>query len=296
VVSDYHNHNLIVQVNYISTPDRIYFMHQRSGTPTVREKVAFYLNDTTTFAGRFIDLFIISLNLFTVLVFITESYFHDVNPGIFWTIEVATVTVFVVEYVLRFWVAEKKMKHVFSVYSIIDLVAIIPTFITFLDLRFVRIFRVFRIFRFMRFVDTGAFLSDDAKMHEIRIMKIVFTIVSIIFVSSSFIYEAEVAENPDINDLGSAIYFSIVTLTTVGFGDIVPVTPAGRFVTVLMILVSIALIPWQLGMLIKEFMSSASEKRIVTCKRCGLRQHDPDATHCKHCGSIIYHETDGEPG
>ena len=267
-------------------------MRKRSGTLTVREKVAFYLNDTTTSAGRFIDLFIISLNLFTVLVFITESYFHDRDPGLFWTIEVATVTIFVVEYVLRFWVAEKKMKHVFSVYSIIDLVAIIPTFITFLDLRFVRIFRVFRIFRFMRFVDTGAFLSEDAKMHEIRIIRIIFTVVSIIFVFSSFIYAAEMVENPNINDLGSAVYFSIVTLTTVGLGDIVPVTPIGRFVTVLMILVSIALVPWQLGLLIKEFILLNSRKQIVTCRKCGFRHHDLDATYCKHCGSIIYHETD----
>ncbi|MEA1943916.1 MAG: ion transporter [Euryarchaeota archaeon] len=267
-------------------------MHLQNGT--IKENVAFYLHDTTTFTGRFIDLFIICLNLFTVLVFIIESYFHDTNPGLFWTVEVATVSIFILEYVSRFWVAEKKIKHVLGVYSIIDLVAIIPTFITFLDLRFVRIFRVFRIFRFMRFVDTGAFISEDMKLHEIRIMKIIFTIVSIIFVFSSFIYEAERIENPDINDLGSAMYFSIVTLTTVGFGDIVPVTPLGRFATVLMILVSIALIPWQLGLLIKEFMLSTSKKRIITCEKCGLRQHDIDATHCKHCGSIIYHETDGE--
>ena len=265
-------------------------MHPRHGT--IKETVAFYLHDTTTFTGKFIDLFIISLNLFTVLVFITESYFHDSNPGLFWDIEVVTVSIFILEYISRFWVAENKVKHVLGIYSIIDLVAIIPTFITFLDLRFVRIFRVFRIFRFMRFVDTGAFLSEDAKMHEIRIMKIIFTIVSIVFVSSSFIYEAERVENPDINDLGSAVYFSIVTLTTVGFGDIVPVTPIGRFATVLMILVSIAFVPWQLGLLIKEFMLSTSKKRIITCQKCGFRHHDIDATYCKHCGSIIYHETD----
>nr|QNO48062.1 hypothetical protein DFIJPJLC_00005 [Methanosarcinales archaeon ANME-2c ERB4]QNO48651.1 hypothetical protein LENKHJGJ_00022 [Methanosarcinales archaeon ANME-2c ERB4] len=267
-----------------------------SGRGTTKEKVAFYLHDTTTSEGRFIDLSIICLNLFTVLVFIVESYFHNANPGIFWDIEVVTVSIFVLEYVLRLWVAEKKVQHVFEIYSIIDLVAIIPTFITFLDLRFVRIFRVFRIFRFMRFVDTGAFLAEDAKMHDIRIIKIIFTIVSIIFVSSSFIYAAEQADNPKINDLGSAMYFSIVTLTTVGFGDVVPVTPLGRLITVLMILVSIAIVPWQLGLLIKEFMFSVSGKRVVACEKCGLMHHDADATHCKHCGSIIYHETDGKLG
>jgi len=265
-------------------------MHPRHGT--IKETVAFYLHDATTPTGKFIDLFIIFLNLFTVLVFIIESYFHDTHPHIFWDIEVITVSIFILEYILRFWVAEKKVKHVLGIYSVIDLVAIIPTFITFLDLRFVRIFRVFRIFRFMRFVDTGAFLSEDVKLHEIRIVKIIFTVVSIIFVSSSFIYAAEMVENPNINDLGSAVYFSIVTLTTVGLGDIVPVTPIGRLVTVLTILVSIALVPWQLGLLIKEFMLLNPKKQIVTCQKCGFRHHDLDATYCKHCGSIIYHETD----
>ena len=75
-------------------------MHPRYGT--IKERVAFYLHDTTTFTGRFIDLFIISLNLFTVLVFIIESYFHDANPDIFWTVEVATVSIFILEYVSRF--------------------------------------------------------------------------------------------------------------------------------------------------------------------------------------------------
>ena len=261
---------------------------------TLKEKVSFYLNDTTTLSGQLIDLFIILLNLFTVLVFVVESYFHSVNPSLFWTIEIVTVSIFIVEYALRFWAADRKIRHMLGFYSIVDLVAIIPTFIVFMDLRFIRILRVFRIFRFIRFIDTGAFLSKDMKIHEIRILRIIFTIISIIFVFSSFIYEAERFANPEIIDLGSAMYFSIVTLTTVGFGDIVPVTTLGRFMTVLMILVSIAFIPWQLGMLIKEVMFSAAHKRYITCRKCGLKQHDADATHCKHCGSIIYHETPGD--
>ncbi len=261
---------------------------------TLKDKTAFYLHDTTTFLGKSIDLFIIALNLFTVCIFILETYFHSVYPGLFWTIEIVTVSIFILEYILRFWVAKHKINHIFHFYSIIDLIAIIPTFITFLDLRFIRIFRVFRIFRFMRFIDTGAFLTREAKLHDLRILKIIFTIASIIFIFSSFIYEAERLTNPDISDLGSAMYFSVVTLATVGFGDIVPITPLGKIITVLMILVSIALIPWQLGLLIKEFMFSHAKKRIIICKKCGLRQHDFDATHCKHCGSIIYHENDGE--
>ncbi|MBW6452138.1 MAG: ion transporter [DPANN group archaeon] len=261
---------------------------------TFKEIIAFYFNDTTTFLGRFLDLFLIFLNLFTVVIFVIESYFYQLNLSIFWTIEVITVSIFILEYLLRYWVAEKKISHIFNIYSIIDLIAIIPTFVIFFDLRFIRILRVFRIFRFMRYVDTGAFLSNVQKMRNIRIVKIIFTITSIIFLFSSFIYEAEHITNPDINDIGTAVYFSIVTLTTVGFGDIVPITPMGRVMTVLMILVSIALIPWQLGLLVKEVIFSIKNKRFALCRKCGLNQHDMDATHCKHCGHVIYQENSGD--
>ncbi|NOQ55637.1 MAG: ion transporter [Nanohaloarchaea archaeon] len=265
-------------------------MHRK----TIKETVRFYLTDQTTKLGKAVDIFIIFLNLFTVGVFIVEAYLHDTNPAFFWNIEVATVSIFIFEYILRFWAANKKLKHITDIYSIIDIIAIIPTFITFIDLRFIRVFRVFRIFRFMRFINIGIFISKDAKMHDIRILRIIFTIISIIFIFSSFIYEVEVDANPDIETLGSAIYFSIVTLSTVGFGDIVPVTVAGKLMTVLMILVSIALIPWQLGLLIKEFIFADKKKRHITCKKCGLLQHDCDAIHCKHCGTIIYRENEGD--
>ena len=120
-------------------------------------------------------------------VFVLNSYFHSKYLDLFRCIEIAMVSIFILEYALRLWIADYKIRHVFHFYSIVDLVAIIPTFITFLDFRFIRIIRVFRIFRFMRFIDTGTFLTKEAKLHDVRILKIVFTLVLIIFVFSSFI-------------------------------------------------------------------------------------------------------------
>jgi voltage-gated potassium channel len=259
---------------------------------TLKGKIRLYLNDETTKIGRIAEFFIVSLNIFTIFAFILESYYYKAAPSLFWTIEIITVSIFIIEYLLRYWVAEKKIKHLTNIYSIIDLIAIIPTFIPFIDLRFVRVFRVFRIFRFIRYIDKGRFLSRDAQIHQIRIIRIVFTITSIIFVFSSFIYELEKYANPLIANLGDAIYFSIVTLTTVGYGDITPVTQPGKIMTILMIFVSIALIPWQFTLLIREVVFSVSNKKFIVCETCGLRQHDFDAIHCKHCGKIIYQEID----
>lgn len=259
---------------------------------SIKAKIKFYLDDEKTFAGRFVDFFIVSLSLVTVLIFIIESYYHEANPLLFWQIEVMTVSIFIIEYLLRLWTADKKIKHITNIYSIIDLVSIMPIFITFLNLKFVRIFRVFRIFKLMRFLESKSFLSQDAKLHQLHVIRIVFTIITIIFIFSSFIYEIEKNANPLIANLGDAIYFSIISVTTVGYGDITPVTQSGKIMTILMILVSVALIPWQFALLMKEVIFSVSSKKLIACKKCGLRQHDLDAVHCKHCGSIIYQEID----
>ena len=91
--------------------------------------------------------------------------------------------------------------------------------------------------------------------------------------------------------VGDAFYFTVVALTTVGFGDITPVSEGGKWVTVIMILSGIILIPWQGGQIIKEWLHSS--KKSITCKKCGLKFHDDDASHCKSCGNIIYQEFEG---
>ncbi|HIG93588.1 TPA: two pore domain potassium channel family protein [Candidatus Woesearchaeota archaeon] len=82
------------------------------------------------------------------------------------------------------------------------------------------------------------------------------------------------------------MYFTIITITTVGYGDISPVTTIGRLVSVLTVLAGVTLIPWQLGKLLKVVLSSNTKKK-VKCTKCGLEDHDNDAIHCKACGTII---------
>ena len=97
--------------------------------------------------------------------------------------------------------------------------------------------------------------------------------------------------NEKVNSFGDAFYFTVVALTTVGFGDISPVSEAGRWVTVLMILSGIILIPWQLSRIAKEWV--LSKKKEIACPTCGLKYHDLDASHCKSCGQVIFQEYEG---
>lgn len=103
----------------------------------------------------------------------------------------------------------------------------------------------------------------------------------------------ESGTNTNVKNFGDAFYFTVVALTTVGFGDITPRSDAGKWVTVLMILSGITLIPWQVSRVVKEWVHMASKEETV-CPGCGLRYHDRDASHCKACGHLIYQEYDGE--
>jgi voltage-gated potassium channel len=120
------------------------------------------------------------------------------------------------------------------------------------------------------------------------------TVLVVFFVSAGLFYSVEHAVNPDVNTFGDAFYYMVVTLSTVGFGDVLPTTALGRWVTVAAILAAIIIVPWQGSRIVREW---ARRDRVdVTCSNCGLAAHDRDASHCKACGTVIYQEYDGDEG
>jgi voltage-gated potassium channel len=121
-------------------------------------------------------------------------------------------------------------------------------------------------------------------------MKLLLTILVLLSASAGLFYTAEHGVNPNVDTFGDAFYYTVVTLSTVGFGDIVPMTAAGKWITVASILAAIIVIPRQASKILKEWTSR--EKVNVTCPECGLEYHDPDASHCKACGHVIYQEHD----
>ncbi len=265
-----------------------------------RETLRFYLIDCKTPLGKFIDGFIMLLNLLIVGVFVLETYpLPETFRDVLWEIELVVVAFFILEYIARIYAAKNRIKHVLDIYSIIDLVAIIPTIITLLAfevnlgfLLLLRVFRVFRVLRFLRFVQDQNFFFGRIRIHLLRVSRLLLTIFLIFFVGSGLFFQVENVHNPGINNFGDAFYFTVVTLTTVGFGDITPVSGGGKAVTVLMILSGIILIPWQASRVIKEWLHIG--KRRIVCPKCGLSYHDKDASHCKACGHIIYQEYDGD--
>ena len=215
-----------------------------------------------------------------------------------WKLEIAVVGIFILEYLLRLYGAPHRWSHVKDIYSIIDLVAIMPTLIlmalpaTFFihDIRFIqtiRVLTVFRIFRFLRFISQNHLLFGMISQGMINVARLVVSIIIIFFVYSGLFYFVESPINPKVQNFGDAFYFTVVAVSTVGFGDIVPVTQAGRLVTVAMIISGIIIIPFQAARIFRAWLTTGREKKVLICPGCGLDRHDTDAKHCKNCGEAL---------
>ena len=262
---------------------------------SLREKIAFYLEDIETPIGLVTNLIILFFILLSAGIFVIETYPIDSEiKDILHLIDIGILDVFTLEYILRFWSANNKRRFFFSTFSLIDLLAILPLFIGLMDTTFIRIFRWFRILRIIRFWKLEILLLGIKAGDSIVFVRIFLTLFSLIFVYAGLIYQVEHSINQaGLRNFFDAFYFVVVTMTTVGYGDVTPLSEPGRAMTLLMILTGVLFIPWQLSELIKQVLKTVNVVEIQ-CKNCNLSRHDPDAQFCKQCGTKLYSEEELE--
>ena len=255
----------------------------------LKERIRFWFDDLSTPMGRAVDLVILGLIVLACVNAVAMTY-REHDPVLEW-VDRGITACFIVEYVLRLWTAENRLRHMVTLYSLIDLAAILPVG----GLRGLRVFRLVRILRLIRFLDSRRFFFGTVRTVHLYVVRVAFTLVCIPFVSAGLIFYAEhgtPAGREQFGDFFDAFYFSVVTLTTVGFGDQVPVTDHGRAITLLMITAGIVFIPWQVKNLIAHFLTTRA-KVFSLCPACGLEYHESDAHYCKRCGSALSHEALG---
>jgi voltage-gated potassium channel len=260
----------------------------------ISQKINFYLDDLATPIGKLINIAIAILVLASAISFVAQTYeISEITRHRLNLLDNIILGVFVFEYFLRLICAEQKLKHLFSLYAIIDLVAILPFFLGAIDVTFIRLLRWFRILRLIRLVESRTLFAH--KTEDIAILfRILFTLLAIVFVFSGLVYQIEHPSNPKFHTFLDAFYFSIFTMTTVGYSDVMPKSDAGKLTTVIMVLTGIALIPVQLGELFKRLVQTANQSdrendvmKESICSGCELSLHDMDAEFCKVCGTKL---------
>lgn len=231
-----------------------------------RQRLATILNDHESRAGKIFDLSVQGLILVSLVLFCLETVPSLVERFGTWMLaaEVVIVVAFTIEYVLRVIAAERKLEFIFSFYGIVDLLAIAPFFlIPNVDTRAIRIVRVFRLFRVLKLVRYNHAL---ARFHRVIMASraefgvFFLTAAMVIFLASVGIYHCESEAQPeDFATIFHAMWWAVVTLTTVGYGDVVPVTAAGKLFTMLLLITGLAIVAVPSGILASALTADARE-------------------------------------
>lgn len=222
----------------------------------IKEKIASIVDSRETKAGLYFDYTIQVLILLSILAFTIETI-PDLEPNnirLLNYFEMFCIAVFTMEYLLRIFIAKNKLKFVFSFFGIIDLIAILPFYLSFgFDLRSIRILRFLRLFRLLKLVRyNSAIRRFTLAFKMIKEGLIMFSAVALIlfYLSAVGIYYFENAVQPEaFSSIFSSLWWSVVTLTTVGYGDVVPITIGGRIFTFIILMIGLGVIAIPSGMI-----------------------------------------------
>jgi voltage-gated potassium channel len=248
-------------------------------------------------AGRRFDVLLIIaiLGSIAVAVFDTVAEAHARYGAIFYALEWLFTLAFTLEYVTRIAVIDRPWRYICSFYGIVDVLAVLPTWISLmaagsqylLVVRALRILRIFRILKLTRYVGEADLLWLTLVRARRKVLIFFSTILTLVLIFGALMYLIEGPED-GFTSIPTSMYWAIVTMTTVGFGDITPKTTLGKLLTSLIILIGYSIIAVPTGIFTAELAAGMRAKRkYVPCTHCGQADHDGDAAYCRICGTAL---------
>ncbi len=266
---------------------------------TLREKIYNIIYEAETPVGKAFDIILISAIFLSVIVVMadTVSSLNQHYGELFYMLEWIFTIFFSIEYIFRVWSIKKPSAYITSFFGIIDLLAILPTYLSLiipgtqyiLVIRLLRVLRIFRVLKLAQFIKESSILVQSLKASGRKILVFIFAVLILVTLLGSFMYSIEGGEN-GFTSIPKSIYWAVVTLTTVGYGDIAPTTHTGQFFAVIIMLLGYGIIAVPAGIVTSE-LSIAQHKSTSTevCPHCSKEGHDKDAKFCKRCGGSLNH-------
>ena len=265
--------------------------------PYWRSKLYDIIFEANTFEGKLFDIILLIAIAGSIMIVMLESV-HGIRVrtgNLLRIIEWVFTVLFTIEYILRIIAVKKSSAYVFSFYGIVDFIAIVPTYLAFafagaqslMIFRALRLLRIFRVFKMGRYISEAKMLALALQASFRKILVFLFTVLVLVLILGSLMYLIE-GEERDFSSIPVSIYWAIVTLTTVGYGDIVPATPLGQFLANITMILGYAIIAVPTGIVTVEMARTRTIKvSRKVCQGCSSTGHDINAKYCKFCGEEL---------
>jgi len=265
---------------------------------SLKHRIHEIIYDADTPAGKFFDILLLILILFSVALVMLESIgsIRTTYAVLLDQLEWGITILFTLEYSARLLVVKKPWKYVTSFFGVIDLLSLIPKYISFffvgssslVALRALRLLRVFRILKLSRYIGESNFLMASLWASRAKIGVFLFAVVILCIIFGTIMYLIE-GEASGFSSIPKGIYWCIVTLTTVGYGDIAPVTPLGRFIASIIMIMGYGIIAVPTGIVTSEMTQQQKNPDTNTqaCPSCMTDTHLDNATFCHKCGNTL---------
>ncbi|OFZ71763.1 MAG: ion transporter [Bdellovibrionales bacterium RIFOXYD1_FULL_44_7] len=262
-----------------------------------RDRLHQIIYEADTPEGKLFDIILVWAIILSVLTVIIDSV---ASIGLVYgswlrAMEWVFTVLFTLEYALRILAVRRPTSYMKSFFGVIDLLAILPSYISIffagaqvlLVLRIFRLLRLFRILKMVRYVEQGHVLLDALKASKPRIIVFLMTVIGIVVISGALLHLVEGPEH-GYDNVPLAMYWAVVTMTTVGYGDISPQTPLGQFLASLLMILGYGIIAVPTGIVSVE-LSKAKSRTVTTqvCRYCSAGGHDSDALFCNKCGKKL---------
>jgi len=278
-------------------PNQPKYIEDKSGLKSWQIKMHEVIYEADTTAGKAFDLGLLVVIILSITVVMLESVpsLHKDYGNEFMLAEWGFTIIFSLEYLARLLSIGKPFKYIFSFYGIIDLLSILPTYLGFfitgtnslMVIRSLRLMRVFRILKLGSFLKESKVLVDSLKASRHKIAVFLLSILTMVIILGTVMYLVESGES-GFDSIPRSIYWAIVTLTTVGYGDIAPHTAFGQFLASIVMILGYAIIAVPTGIVTNELIKTENKKiSTQACQTCSKDGHDTDAEYCKYCGEHL---------